>query len=475
VRERAAPVAGLSLGSPGASERVIRRCIMKNLLRSNRVAGVILAAAFGCLSCATHWSKQYGSNTEEETAYSMESTSDGGYILAGRTTFPGAGNYDVWVVKLNAGGSLIWHKIFGGADEDVARSVQPTADGGYVVAGWTRSFGAAGYDVWVVKLASSGDISWQKRYGGPNEDKAFSIVQAADGGYAVAGSTNSWGGGGDIWVLKLDPGGNISWQRSYGSAYGFDRGSAIRQTSDGGYVVAGYTSDVFVGGGAGVLRLDGSGNLLWLQMYHGAAETDANSVGQTVDGGYIVAGYHGSYVGDNADFWVLKLGPDGAVAWQKTYGGRLNDEAKSVRQTTDGGYVVGGVNFSFGMGRADAWVLKLDASGNVSWNKTYGGPLSDVAYSTLRDSRGYYLTAGYSDSFGPGAGFGNFWVVKANGSGDITEIDCPIVSAPTPVVNDTHAAATLMNASQAATRATAGDTTANVTTPAIPYGSACRQ
>ncbi len=217
--------------------------------------------------------------------------------MAGETESFGAGIYDVWILKLDANGNVVWQKTYGGADYDHAYSIQQTSDGGYIVAGetWSSwSFGAErNGDAWVLKLDANGNVQWQKRYGGADSDIASFIQQTSDGGYIVAGRTDYFGAGDfdfDVWVLKLDANGNVQWQKRYGGP-GWDWASSIQQTSDGGYIVAGYT-DSF---GAGyfdvwVLKLDASGNVQWAKTYGGADYDHANSIQQTSDGGYIVAG-----------------------------------------------------------------------------------------------------------------------------------------------------------------------------------------
>jgi len=160
------------------------------------------------IASAGQWAKTYG-GTGDDYAYSIQQTSDGGYIVAGYTGSSGAGLADFWVLKLKSDGTVDWQKTYGGGGYDSASSIQQTSDGGYIVAGVTTSFGAGGYDFWVLKLDGSGNVQWQKTYGGTGNDYANSIQQTTDGGYIVAGVTTSFGAGGDFWVLKLDSSGNV--------------------------------------------------------------------------------------------------------------------------------------------------------------------------------------------------------------------------------------------------------------------------
>ena len=188
--------------------------------------------------------------------------------MAGETLSFGAGSYDAWVFKLDATGNIEWQKTYGGPRWDRAWSVQQTSDGGYIVAGFTQSFGAGGQDFWVLKLDASGNVEWQKTYGGPADDRALWVVEADDGGYAVVGTTASFGAGySDIWLLKLDASGNVEWEKTYGGRL-IDGAASVRQTSDGGYVVAGLSRSFGasqIGGDLEdmwVLKLDPMGNLL---------------------------------------------------------------------------------------------------------------------------------------------------------------------------------------------------------------------
>jgi len=361
------------------------------------------------------WAKTYGGGYADY-ATSIQQTSDGGYIVAGYTSSFGARWYDFWVLKLDASGDVVWQKTYGGNDDDWANSIQQTSDSGYIVAGGTWSFGAGNYDFWVLKLDASGDVVWEKTYGGGDWDDATSIQQTSDGGYIVAGVTSSFGAGGDAWVLKLDASGDVVWQKTYGGGY-HDWANSIQQTSDGGYIVAGGTSSF----GAGyddvwVLKLNASGDVVWEKTYGGGDNDFARSIQQTSDSGYIVAGGTWSFGAGLTDFWVLKLDASGDVVWQKTYGGGGEDEARSIQQTSDGGYIVAGRTSSFGAGLWDFWVLKLDASGQVLWQKTYGGGSNDEAYSIQQTSDGGYIVAGLTKSFGAG---GSVWVLKLDASGNV--------------------------------------------------------
>jgi uncharacterized delta-60 repeat protein len=361
-------------------------------------------------STSTYWAKTYG-GTDFDEAYSVQNTTDGGYIVAGETHSFGEGYYEAWVLKLNSTGGVTWQKIYGDSGGN-AYSVQQTTDGGYIVAG--RSSDSR---VWVFKLNSTGDVTWQKTCGASGSE-AYSVQQTSDGGYIVAGA---FGDPSDVWVAKLNSTGGVTWKKSCGGS-SEDCAKSIQQTSDGGYIVAGYTKSFGAGNGdVWVLKLNSTGGVDWQKTYGGGDSDRAYSVQQTSDGGYIVAGGAGGISGDlgftSGDVWVLKLSSTGDVTWQKTYGGGRTDWAQSVQQTSDGGYIIAGYTYSFGAGTDDFWVLKLDSTGGVTWQNAYGGYKSERAYSVQQTTDEGFIVAGYAYSFG--AGYYDFWVVKLGAGGEI--------------------------------------------------------
>jgi hypothetical protein len=274
----------------------------------------------------------------------------------------------MYVVKLDSSGNVVWTKTIGGSSDDKAWSIIQSSDGGYVVAGYTRSFGAGLDDMYVVKLDSSGNVVWTKTIGGSSDDWAISITQSSDGGYVVAGRTESFGSGDeDIFVVKLDSSGNIVWTKTIGGS-GTDRASSIIQSSDGGYVVAGETYSF----GAGwadfyVVKLDSSGNVAWAKTIGGSSDDYANSIIQSSDGGYVVAGRTESF--GKSGIYVVKLDNSGNVQWAKII---EKGVANSIIQSSDGGYVgAGNIFLGFGVGGRgyDFYVVKMDANGNVCFSQ----------------------------------------------------------------------------------------------------------
>ena len=312
---------------------------------------------------------------------------------------------------------VMWSKTFGGVDYDQAYSLVKTSDGGYAIAGNTWSFGTGGSDFWLVKTDESGNMEWNQTYGGAGYDSASSLVRTSDEGFALAGQTESFGAGlGDFLLVKTDESGNMEWSRTYGGV-GRDIANSLVQTSDGGYAIAGDTYSF----GAGeddfwLVKTDGSGNMQWNRTYGGGQSDWASSVVQTNDGGYAIAGRTFSFgTGGSSDFWLIKTDGSGNVEWNHTYGGTGNDRAYSLIKASDGGYALAGVFNSFGAGENGFWLVKTDSLGSMEWNKTYGREAGVNALVETADG-GYALTGGTSS-----LGFGNsdVWLVKTDGSGNM--------------------------------------------------------
>jgi hypothetical protein len=328
-------------------------------------------------------------------------------------------------------------KTYGGGDWDYAYSVQQTSDGGYIVVGSTASFGAGYENIFLIKTDANGNISWAKTYGGTEYDRASSVQQTSDGGYIVAGYTFSFGAGSDVFLIKTDANGNISWAKTYGGT-DWDWASSVQQTSDGGYIMAGYTGSFGAGGDILLIKTDANGDIIWAKTYGGTSYDEAYSVQQTSDGGYILAGETRSFGAGDYDIFLIKTDANGNIIWAKTYGGTSYDYAYSVQQTSDGGYIMAGETNSFGAGFYDAFLVKTDANGNIIWAKTYGGTYGDRAYSVQQTSDGGYIVAGWTESFS--AGSVDIFLIKTDASGNIGSCSIvqnanPTVTTPSPTVN----------------------------------------
>jgi predicted secreted protein len=381
---------------------------------SNEVSGTIESTT------ANTWSKTFG-GTGTDIAMSVQQTSGRGFIVAGYTYSYGTGDSDFWILKLDSSGNQAWAKTFGGIYADQAWSIKQTSDAGLIVAGSTKSYGAGGSDFWVLKLDSSGNQTWAKTLGGTGDDVAQSVQQTSDGGFIVAGSTKSYGAGGsDFWVLKLDSSGNQTWAKTFGGT-GDDTAHSVQQTSDGGYIVAGQ-KESSVGSGnkvMWVLKLNSSGDSVWAKTLSGGSQYDgAWSVQQTADSGYIVAGAiipSGELLLVDR---VLKLDSYGNQTWAKSFGAA---GAASVQQTTDGGFIVAGDTYPNFTG----WVQKLDASGNQLWANTFTE--YHVINSVQQTTDGGFIMAGNTMQ----SDF-NYWVLKLDASGNCQ--GCDVTTNPPSAV-----------------------------------------
>jgi len=405
-------------------------------------ADKIINAIFGKMA---GWSKIYGNSTNNWVK-STQQTSDGGFVMAG-TSGGYKNTLDAWVTKIDKMGNIEWQKTYDEGSSstgnwDIGYSIKQTSDGGYILAASTSPTGYNGgaSGVWILKLNSNGDIRNQKTFTGSgkmfgvtNEEVPFSIQETSDGGYVVAGYTQSTDQQGrNGWILKLDSSLSVVWQNTYGNLYE-QQAESIRQTSDHGYIVAG-SGFGFVGTGnaAWVFKLDQNGAIQWQKAYGGNNNSYANSVELTSDGGYIVAGYTDSFGAGSNDGWVLKLDVNGNIEWQKTYGGSNSDFFKSIRKAKDGGYIVVGMSVISGWG--DIWILKLDSNGNILWQKYYSPGIANDVWET---SDGGYIVAAdiYTIS-----GENDVLLLKIDGNGSVNDGCSPenisnvMVSSPDDVM-----------------------------------------
>ncbi len=348
---------------------------------------------------------------------SVQPTSDGGYIITGVTSSYGEGGCDIWLIKTDKDGNKLWDKTFGGQKDDRGYSVQETSDGGFIIAGFTNSYGAGSWDIWLIRTDEYGNMLWDKTFGGQKDDRGYSVQETSDGGFIITGYTNSYGQGSkDVWLIKTDRDGNKIWDKTYGGIDS-DWGYSVRETSDGGFIITGNTfsygsgsSDIWL------VRTDRDGNRLWDRTYGGEDSDWGYSVQETSDGGFIIAGGTNSYGSGSCDLWLIKTDKDGNKLWDKTYGGEDSDWGYSVQETSDGGFIVAGVTSSYGAGIDDIWLIKTDKDGNKLWDKTYGGAESDWGYSVQETSDGGFIIAGGTNSYGSGSC--DLWLIKTDKDGN---------------------------------------------------------
>ncbi len=362
------------------------------------------------------WEKAYGGNDDDnDWAYSLIQTTDGGYALVGYTCSYGAGGSDFWVIKLDSQGKKLWDRTYGGSEEDLAFSIIQTTDGGYAVAGVTSSKGAGETDFRVIKLDHKGNVIWDKTYGGRHDDWAYSIVQTTDGGYALAGYTESKGAGEtDFWVIKLDHEGNVIWDKTFGGSDD-DEAFSIIQTIDDGYIVSGRTHWSYFC----IIKMDYEGNILWKKInYEGGPICPAEFLIQTTDGDYIVGGSTYSKGAGKEDAWIIKLDKQGNLLWDKIFKENNNSAIFSIIQTTDGGYIAIGHTKNYGF-TSDIWVMKLEKQGNKIWERTLGKTIiwGTNIFSLIQTTDGGYAIAG-GGIFNKKNGF-DVWIIKLDEQGNL--------------------------------------------------------
>ena len=304
----------------------------------------------------TEWEKKFGGD-KWEWGTSVHQMSGGGYVVFGTTGSFGAGNGDAWLIKTDSLGNLIWDKTFGGTLNDKCRDGIITSDGGYIITGQAEAGPCGHGPLMIAKFDSNGIDKWNKTYQRGYYNEGYSIKQTSDGGYIILGGSADISL--DFWLLKTDSFGDTLWTRKYGGDF-WDSGFSIQLTSDGGYILAGSTSNSDYIWNIRLIKTDNSGDLLWKKTYGSFYyECYGQSVQQTIDGGYIVAGYTESYGAGGMDFWLIKTDSTGRVEWSETYGGSGDDFADVIQQTADGGYIVVGTTYSFGRGGGDVWLLRL--------------------------------------------------------------------------------------------------------------------
>ncbi len=403
---------------------------------------ILIVTASQCLSQVV-WSETIGTSANNDEVQSAVNTKDHGFAVLGYS--PAAGNQDCWFFKLDSLGNEQWHKAYGGP------LLYPSAmttikDDGFIIAAEkdTTYAGASQADCWILRIDSIGAIVWQKEFRYTTSSNINSIIQTKDGGFIMAGEaalTNLTSF--DYWIVKIDSAGNIKWQKTYGGS-GNDDAYSIIETYDGGYAIAGFTSSFGKGNyDAWVVKIDSIGNLKWQKTYGTTAEEEAYSLVQTKDSGLMVLGYTGSIGALHGDYWLLRLDSIGNIKWQKIYGGSLIENPTIISQNNNGDYLVSGQTQSFGNGDYDVWLLDIDTSGSIKWQKTYGGVKHEGGAAVQTYDQGYIMY-GYTLSYGEG--MDDMWIVKLDSNGN--GLVCSTNTSITPInstVTPTTSAATVIN------------------------------
>ena len=363
--------------------------------------------------------------TNNDSAQSVVATADGGYAILGFTqsndgniTDKQDDSFDYWVIKFSAQNAIEWQKTYGGSDDDRGRDIIQTLDGGYAIIGTSASDdfdvteNNGSQDFWIAKLDAFGNISWQKSFGFQGDDMGLSVIQTSDSGYLLTGvldvtSSNGQGNtrtnttrhaGGDYWAIKLDVSGNMEWTKFFGGNF-TDTAEGIIETDNGDFIIAGGSDsiDTDISGNKGtydfwVIRIDSNGILVWEKSFGGTQTEEARAMVKVTDGNIVIVGETRSndldVSGNNgaADFWLIKISPDGNLIWQKTFGGSGFDVARDISTTEDNGFLLTGSSrssdgdVSENKGQNDVWVVKIDSNANIQWEASAGGSNIDFAY-----------------------------------------------------------------------------------------------
>lgn len=390
------------------------------------------------------WITSFG-GTGDDTPRSVISTSDGGYAifgfsdstdgdLTGKTT---AVN-DYWLIKINDEGTLLWSRTYGGSKDDRGQAVVETSDGGFSITGYAMSDdGDASnnegfHDNWILKLDPQGNVEWEQSFGFSGHDHSYDLVETEDGGlfftgflditsaradgYTDKSYTHTRHGVGEFWGTKLKSNGELQWRKYFGGTNN-DRAHAVVNAHDGGYVMAGFSeSDDFdISDPRGsydfwVVKINSEGQFVWERSYGGSGIDIAQDIAKTEDGGYIITGSTISMDGDVAashggsEIWVIKIDADGNLLWERTFGGSDFEAAESIRLTADGGFVISGnvkstdQDVKTNAGQNDLWVLKIDTQGRLEWQQAYGGTELEFGFDAIETGDGGILVVGESNS-----------------------------------------------------------------------------
>ena len=332
------------------------------------------------------WEKIY----EYGSGQSVQQTLDGGYIIAGwKLSFTSDG-YDVYLIKTDENGNTLWDRTFSESGSDMGYSVQQTSDGGYIITGSTGSV-FTDYDVYLIKTDDNGSELWTKTYGGTTDDCGKSVQETMDGGYIITGWTLSIGTSYDVYLIKTDENGEIIWTKTYGGNY-WDIGNSVQQTIDGGYIITGYTDQIdYDNGDVYLVKTDNNGDTIWTKTFGGQLKDEGYSVQQTFDGGYIITGVT-EHSNTKHNVYFIKTDENGETIWTKTFIDEYDSYGYSVQQTTDGGYIITGeISNSTGF---DVYLIKMDNDGNTLWTNSYGRYHIDIGYSIKQTTDGGYIITG---------------------------------------------------------------------------------
>lgn len=375
------------------------------------VVGLVVSVS-GSNAQDSLWSAAYGGYFNDN-GYAATQLSNGDILLIGSTYSYGSGDHDVFLVRVDSAGTEIWSRTYGGTKADYGYDIAATSDGGFVIVGATSSYGSGGHDVYLLKINNVGSMVWSKTYGGTGDDRGASVRMTADSGFIICGTTASFGTGTDIYLIKTDSLGDSSWTATYGGSAG-ESGSAVRVAPDSGYVVIGSTGSYGTGySSIYLVRTGAAGDTIWTATYGGVRADFGYAVETTNDKGFILAGATAPDGENFYDACLVKVDSLGILEWSQTYGGAYEDRGYSVGLTADGGYILAGTTEANGARKIDVYMVKADAGGNREWDSAYGGVEPDYGRMVLIDPQQDYCVVGYS--YSTAAGGSDMYLLKIQG------------------------------------------------------------
>ncbi len=383
------------------------------------LAVLIFSAAH---SFAGTWARTYGTAYDDNTPSVIETT-DGDFLAIGESDPSGSGQTDAHVFKVDVDGNLLWQKLLQGSSDENFSTLVVLPSGNYLSSGRTASFGQGNDDAWLFEFDPSGKAVWQKTLGGTQTDRLSTIINTSDGGYALAGRTDSFGAGlDDMWVIRLDSNRNFLWQKTCGGT-GTDSSNflhLIGETPGGGLIVGGESDSFGSSTDVWIVKLNAKGGTPWRKRYGGNLKDVAKALTVMSTGEIVVAGWTRSYGAGLQDNWILKLNANGTIQWEKTIGGTGDENPRDLTVMPNGDIIVVGDTTSFGGGGQDGWIVRMNSTGTILWRKSYGADGDEAFRSILQTSDGGILVSGSTTS-SIGAGLSDAWLLKLNSDGTLDE------------------------------------------------------
>jgi hypothetical protein len=354
--------------------------------------------------------------TFDKTSRDIVYTGDG-YIIVGMTNNSDITDCDLYIMKTDLNGNMLWQKIYGGARPDYPYSLCETSDGNFFVTGFTQSFGPGDYDVYLIKFDGNGEKIWEKTYAGWGNDEAREIIKTSDNNYMIAGTSSStnWTSNQNAFLMKIDVNGDVIWRKFYGGP-AKEYGNGVKECSDGGFILTGQTFSFGQGGNTYLVKTNASGDTLWTRHWGGPLAEEGVSIVTHSDGSSTLA-VRDSTSNQDIDVRIMKVDASGSVLFDKVYGGTMKDTPKTINKTADGGFIIGAISRSFGWINPDMWLMKFNSIGDTSWTKRYGHTDHEHCHMAKEHIDGGILAIGHARSWGPGQ---KIMFVKMDGNGAVS-------------------------------------------------------